>query len=60
MKELLTQAGHYVIGLATIGAASGLAATGSIGGNLAMDTIIGVASLLIGGALGATVPTPKV
>jgi hypothetical protein len=60
MIKLLTLAGHYIIGLAGIGAMSALAATGTVSGDIAIPVITGITSALVGGGIAnASAPTTK-
>lgn len=48
--------GHYITGLAVIGAIAALMAVGTVAAAVGVPVILGTGSLLIGGKLGATVP----
>lgn len=49
--------GHYLTGLAVIGALSGLIATGTVSADVGVPIIAATGTALIGGQLGATNPT---
>lgn len=47
---------HYVTGLSVIGSVSALMAIGTVSASEGLPIITGTAAVLIGGALGATIP----
>lgn len=48
--------GHYIVGLAVLGVIGALMAVGVVTAAVGVPVITGVAAVLIGGKLGATVP----
>lgn len=55
--NVLTKAGHYVIGLALFGLVGALAAIGTITGGEALSVATGVGAVLIGGAIATNAST---
>lgn len=60
MVKFFQAGGHYLIGLATIGAMAGLVATGNVDASVGVPVITGTAAVLIGGQLGLNVPATTV
>jgi hypothetical protein len=62
MKNL-TSLGHYIVGLAGLGAISALIAIGSISGSAGLPVIVAIVAALVGGgmatAAGTTTKTPQ-
>lgn len=56
MLAFLSNSWHYVMGLAVVGAISGLMAVGNVTASEGLPIITGVGSVLIGGTLGGTIP----
>lgn len=56
LNKLLTNVGHYIVGLAGIGALAGLTATGTVSSSVAVPGIIGIVSALIGGGIATSKP----
>lgn len=56
MKAFFTAGGHYIVGLAVIGAMAALMAVGVVSAAIGVPVVTGTGSLLIGGKLGLTVP----
>lgn len=50
--------GHYVIGLAGIGAISALIAIGSVNGSAGLPVIVAIVAALVGGGLTAAANVP--